>query len=468
MSLFDQYQRRALNNLGGGFPQTPRSATARASVEGLATMLEQAFAGAGLPALEGVGAAASIYVNPATGNDTTGTGSSDTPYASVSRALKDVPIFVRRRIKIILAAGTYGVAFTEQVLALQRWVSDFYAGAVIIEGAAGSLSQTVTLVSAGAHPTNTALTRLNVGAFGFAITANETFVVQTVAGQEFWYAVSAASSPNIDVSTSVAASFTPGEALVVRNLGVQFDEAQLRGAFGAIGVEHLSLRGIRFANGIVEASCCEITGCTFDATMSQAFLRDVEVTSCHVGIADPGGSAFSIVGSGNGTLAGLLFFGATAVGWEFGALTIYDWVHSQAMSGATRGKITAKYGCLLLGISTFPMVFGGLGVCIIVDGGQHVARNNFALTNASRLGVVRNNGLWARDAGTGTGSCTSQAFQLTEASSATGLEAGYSAITSTPAGNDVLVGANGAITWAALPSDDLAQLAGTRQICRAT
>ncbi len=52
------------------------------------------------------GADLNIYVSP-TGNDTTGNGSSGSPYLTVGRALKDVPMFVSKHYVINLAAGTY-------------------------------------------------------------------------------------------------------------------------------------------------------------------------------------------------------------------------------------------------------------------------------------------------------------------------------------------------------------------------
>lgn len=65
-------------------------------------------------AVEGVGpgnwtygADVNLYVNASTGSDSTGNGTSGNPYATIGRALQDVPAFVSQHYIINLAAGTY-------------------------------------------------------------------------------------------------------------------------------------------------------------------------------------------------------------------------------------------------------------------------------------------------------------------------------------------------------------------------
>ncbi len=53
------------------------------------------------------GATVSLYVNASTGNDSTGNGTSTLPYASISRAIQDIPAFVSQNYVINLAPGTY-------------------------------------------------------------------------------------------------------------------------------------------------------------------------------------------------------------------------------------------------------------------------------------------------------------------------------------------------------------------------
>lgn len=48
-----------------------------------------------------------LYVNAATGSDTTGDGTSGTPYGSIGRALEDIPTIVNRTYTVHVADGTY-------------------------------------------------------------------------------------------------------------------------------------------------------------------------------------------------------------------------------------------------------------------------------------------------------------------------------------------------------------------------
>ena len=48
-----------------------------------------------------------IYVNGGTGNDATGTGAVGAPYATITRAYKDVPHTLKHAVQIHIAAGTY-------------------------------------------------------------------------------------------------------------------------------------------------------------------------------------------------------------------------------------------------------------------------------------------------------------------------------------------------------------------------
>jgi hypothetical protein len=48
-----------------------------------------------------------IYVNGGTGNDATGTGAVGAPYATITRAYKDVPYVLRHAVQIHIATGTY-------------------------------------------------------------------------------------------------------------------------------------------------------------------------------------------------------------------------------------------------------------------------------------------------------------------------------------------------------------------------
>jgi len=454
MSLLTDAVRLQLNNLGG-FPP--------ASEFLLGDTLNSLAEGAGNPALDGPGLPVSLFVGP-TGNDTTGTGSAAAPYLTIERALLDVPVYVQRRITIRLAAGTYGVAGVTTVMLLQRFLIDFYNAQVVIEGDPGSLDETVTVVAVAPHPTDPAQTRLNIGAFTFAITPNETFVVRTdpFSGGDTWYAVTAAASPNIDIVASNAGFLpAPGETLRVRNLSVSIDELDMRGptsAYPSSADMRLSLRGVRLT-GFSTIINTGLQG-------ANAIGQIANISGSMFGGLFWGNSGGISEGSGEGSIRGIKFTADAVIQWAAGTVFVTDTIHQQPLGSALLSKFIAVGGTLNL---SGGMTFGGLGICVNADdGGKVDAQCVFLLAAVSRLGLVRRNSVWNRSFGSASGSCTSQAMQISEASTALGLEAGYAAVTSVPAGNDVLVGANAAITWVALPADDLGAAAGVRQICRAT
>jgi hypothetical protein len=348
---------------------------------------------------------------------------------------------------------------------LQRFLIDFYNAQVVIEGDPGSLDETVTVVAVAPHPTDPAQTRLTVAPFAFAITPNETFVVRVdpIFGGDTWYAVTAAASPNIDIVASTAGFLpAPGETIRVRNLSVSIDELDMRGptsAYTSSADMRLSLRGVR------------LTGFS---TIINTGLQGANVIGQ---IANISGSMFGGLfwgnsgnfseGSGEGSIRGVQFTADALIQWSAGTVFVTDVVHQQPLVSAVLSKFVVFNGGTLN--LSGGMTFGGLGICVNADdGGKVSAQCVFLLAAVSRLGLVRRNSVWNRVSGSASGSCTSQAMQISEASTALGLEAGYAAVTSVPVGNDVLVGANAAITWAALPADDLGAAAGVRQICRAT
>lgn len=445
MALLTEDVRLALNNLPA-FPP-------KADFE-LGDTLNSLYAlanGSGNPAYEGPGAAVSIHV-ATTGNDTSGTGASTAPYATVARALADVPVSVERQIFIRVAAGTYGVAFTTSVLALQRFVVNVFAGWVKIVGAAGSLNSTVTLVSENATPGRATERRLDIGANSLAITAGETFVVQAVdTAAEAWYPVIAMASPNVDV-IAAAGSFTPGESLVVRNLGVTFADTHMQGL--DVGAATLQVCGVKMVGGLNWLNTMNFNGCTLTLDV----IENIVLFGCFID-----GTNCSI--KGECSLDRIKVLAALPLIVADGRLVLSNVEHEVALGSAS----AVKFRILKARINTSGTgLFSGLGIAFSIQGCQLDYRMTTAVSTLSQILVCSDNSYCSISTGTATGTCTGIAMTVSTQSTVVGAEAAWGAVVSTPAGSDVTVGANAATTWALLPSDDLAAAAGTRQLCRAT
>lgn len=99
------------------------------------------------------GADVNLYVNASTGNDSTGDGTSGSPYATIGRALQDIPKFVSQHYIINLSPGTYygEVNITGYYFPMQ---SSFSANSIEIKGNASSPdSYIISGATAGAPTT---------------------------------------------------------------------------------------------------------------------------------------------------------------------------------------------------------------------------------------------------------------------------------------------------------------------------
>jgi len=82
-----------------------------------------------------------IYVDAATGSDTTGNGTAAAPYATITKAYEQVPYFIKHAVQIHIAAGTY----TDFPNEIDNYFSD--AGQLVFDGVPGLSDDEGTLTA---------------------------------------------------------------------------------------------------------------------------------------------------------------------------------------------------------------------------------------------------------------------------------------------------------------------------------
>jgi len=139
-----------------------------------------------------------------TGSDATGDGSSSNPYATVERALEDIPLYVRHTCKIFVEGGNYSGGWPESVARIYEE-----------EGSLSIVGVGTPQTTSGPH-TITGVTALGLGGYRLSVGAGGLGAVDSLVGQ--FILLSAGSSRpgyaysiagNTDTSIDIYISFTP-------------------------------------------------------------------------------------------------------------------------------------------------------------------------------------------------------------------------------------------------------------------
>lgn len=420
----------------------------------LGTLLEQLQAGSGLPEYLGPGSTIHLYVST-TGDDETGDGTSlATAYATLRRAYADIPDGYERLVRIHVAAGSYADMSVSRSPIPKTLQPTYDNNAPLLHVIGESLdSRSVTLVSAAqAGAPLVQLVQLNIGAFS-AIPANS-FVVQTLGSNEYWYPIISSASPNI-VVPSTASFFTPGEVLEIRSVDVTFSANTLLNNY----LDYIT--GICFAgavNNIVAPYSATTAGLSTAAGIvvqpSGAFgylgVENIQV----FGIKLKNTTSLTVTGK---TSLDLIDMNSTALlainGMEVVLSSLYASTGGQVSFTAGSTAIAGFLQC------------GGAGVALSLTRQAAVVFvvGEIAFEAAVTTGIsVSQQSSFTFQSVAGTGLCATNLFDIATMSQVIGsASVGFDAL------NNVQVGAT-SFAYSTLPKDDLAAAVGTRQICRAT
>lgn len=407
-----------------------------------------------------------IFVDSATGNDSTGNGESfATAYATIERAVQDVADtdIEFTRFITVRCRGLFGA--DGRVFIRKSVLGAFNAGVLLgglrILGEPNTLNDTRTLVSAAAGA-ESPLVALDIGvALSAPSVVGKTFIERTVNGITSYFPVVSVVGTVVSV-VGVLSSFAAGQVWRVVDVGGAGATIQNADVFidGSIDMSlFLITDDAVSANSVANTFSARqprstsfrkgpnVGGMCVDDSPRSSFFNNMRFSGMQVLASNPNlnGAFFD-----NINVEGAAAFKTDG---DCAIQTLRDKI-------AVATKIQVRTGLLTL---SGAIRFEGAGTAVSVIQGASLL-NNFATVSVgaagglTRLYDVLNGSRAVFNGASHDGTVAGVSAVIREGSICIGLEASAGTLASTPAGSDVTVGALGTFTFALLPQTDPAEL----------
>lgn len=382
-----------------------------------------------------------IYVNGGSGNDDTGDGSEILPYATINRALDDVPTNVERQFIIEVAAGTYGAYFGEHTIA-NRFFSTHrlnysvsHTKGVFIRGAPSTVDFDATINTVVADGYDNTLRVVDIGAFGFSIVPNETFLEIDYFGEPVMLPIVAASSPTVTVVAN--SSFpTAGQTVKVRDLGCTLNTTNIMGSgFGLYGFKIAGpsyITSLGSSGGI--GSPLDVIRLSGIAHASgQIFWHGVFVWGMHVNTTSAGSGFIHDTGME------VVNFNTTQADYEIYNSIYFGSAVRDSVGNTTTGRFVLS-NVHVQGLTTGQIYLSGGGLLLSMEKNSHYSSRATYVVDDGVIAALDNNSSIEFEIHGASGSSTTALLRFNQGSTGKQLSRIASCTNTTTVGNDIKIG----------------------------